>query len=311
MEKKYKVMSVADIIDKSFRMTISNLKNYIRLYLRFIPVMLIILAVLLVLSAAVFVPLSFSNMLTLEEIVGNPLYFLQSSSSFGAMIFKTSVSIFFFIAYFVVIILSLKYYGASIDLIIKDFTGDRWDMKESLRFAGTKIVTMIGSGFLASFIVIAGIIFCCIGIIPALVFVSLVFPAIIYENADAVSSISRSFKLVSYNFFPILGAWLIFIIIYYGISFLISIIGSVPMSILGTISQTSDNSFYTAMLAIVGLILFCIQIPIAMVLNCFYMSYTTCIFFNQKIKYENWGIESMIENMITEVNDDFVNKPPV
>jgi membrane-bound ClpP family serine protease len=133
-------------------------------------------------------------------------------------------------------------------------------------------------------------------------------PAIILEGKDGINSINRSFKLVIYNYWRVLGSYLffniLFIFIFYILLIVLSIIVIIVLLIIFALFHINFNTSNNTLMGmvIVGII-FSIMGILLHFISSVAIAFNTCLFFNQKIKNENYGVEVMAEAMIGEAGE--------
>jgi hypothetical protein len=291
MTDELKPMDLGKLLDRTFKMTFSNFRKNIKLFLIFTGI--------------------FFGTLVLFTLIGVVYYFfnkglfenLSDPSGFLPLLPVLIPVILIFTI--IMTVVSIFYNGMLFDVFIKSFLGKDWNIKDSFLFIRQKFFTIFVSGILCFFVLVGGILMCFIGVIPMSVFICLVLPAILFENKSITGSVSRSFKLVSYSFWSILGYSILLNII---ISFGASILQYVFVGIFGLLSFLYKNdygnmTFITLMIvfAVVFIIFYLVLCLIIYALN---SAFYILIFFNQKIKFENFGIEMMTNSIIKSDDGD-------
>lgn len=177
IQQELKPMDIGTIFDKTFKLVFDNFKNCLIIFLFYFSINFI-------LNLAVYIPvmIRFSLLISITEL---------------------------FISIVITAIL--------IDLYLKAFLNEEWQLKSSFNYVLRRYVSLLGATMLSALIVIGGILLLIIGAIVFSVFLTFIEPVILYEKKRAGESISRSFKLVSYNFWGILGAIMLFALLFIGI----------------------------------------------------------------------------------------------
>jgi hypothetical protein len=286
--KDLKPMDLGEIFNASFRLAFSSLKNFFGIFLIY-SIISFVLYVLMQLSVLWIDGFSLSSL-------------TQNSVS------KTIIT---YIYYIPTWLLSAYFGGLFIDFFIKLYMKDEWDYKTSTKMTLSKYGSLLGASLLTILIIVGGVFLCLIGALVFAIFLSFVTTSIIYENKTSGKSISRSFKLASYNFWQILGIYVLFFLIILGSILVIGGIVSIPAIIiyfqnkeiftnLSDISRIlSEPSLYLPiiLLSLFYLILYFIYLLMVSALS---YSLNVILFFNQKVKHEQFGIENMVESVTTE-----------
>jgi hypothetical protein len=211
-----------------------------------------------------------------------------------------SIFIYYFVLAFVMVFFNAVYN----DFYLKYYFQEKWGFKTSFKFISSKYVTLLAASTLCLLMIAGGFVFFIIGSMVFGTFLSFVYPAIIFEGKKTGQSISRSFKLASYNFWGLLGTYcLYFLIILVSLLFVAGIL-SIPIivfyinnSVLFKNILSSSNSFFIIIIVIVYFILYFVYLLIVTSLT---TSLNVILFFNQKVKHEQFGIEAMVESITLE-----------
>jgi hypothetical protein len=198
------------------------------------------------------------------------------------------------------------YTGMIYDLFVKSFLGEEWNFKESFKYVKSKILSIIISYILIFFILIGGYIMCCIGIIPMMAFISLVLPALMFEKVSSTNAISRSFKLVSYSFWRVLGSIILMGIIVGALSVIFQIFFQF-ISLFG-VSMNLFTGQYMNLWIVIIVVIYILYLMYSIIANALTNAFNVILFFNQKIKFENFGVEQLAESMISEHKSKAVKK---
>ena len=294
IENELKPMDLGGLIDKTFRLIIANMKNFLKIFWVFFG---ITMGIALILAALV---------------VGIVLYYngfekglseLPFAMTQGGMLPALAIGIPVFIVLFVVlIIVSLIYYGMTFDLYIKAFLGQEWDFKRSFDSSKSKIGTIFATSMLSSLIMIGGIFLCCIGMFIFAIFLSFAFPIIMYEERKATDAISRSFNLVKGNFWFILVAELIIGLILSAISAVLQVFSFAIGGLAPFIEKGGDINVGVLTAFIVIVILFIVAtIVLSIISSAIQTAFFVILYFNERIKQENFGVEKLAETMISDM----------
>jgi hypothetical protein len=282
-----KPMGLGSILDKTFKITFFNFKKNFKLFLIFIGILILLLILIGIIIFAVY----FFNRDLFENI---------SNASNVLKIFIFTVPLVLIIT-LISAVIGIFYTGMIYDVFIKAFTETEWNIKTSFSFIKKKFWTIFFSGLLTSLILIGGYLMCFIGIYPMIIFTSLVLPAVLYENKGIGDSISRSFKLVSYSFWYILGYMFVFNLIISAVITFVFYFLMIPLVIFISFFQNNYQSIsFIAGISIIGLLCSIIFIIMMVIYYALHSSFSILIFFNQKIKFENYGVEIMTESLIND-----------
>lgn len=283
-------LDLGQILDKSFRLAFATIKKNLLLFLIFGGVFI---GATVIFSIAIFVPTLFLEMRG-SGIEGNPvLFFLIIFGSVILYCILLGVGFVF-------------YYGLLYDICIKTYLGEEWTFASSLKLVKNKFWTMILAGFLSMLVIFVGYMACLVGAIPAAALIAFVMPAILYENRGATSALSRSFKLTGYSFWPVLGTILLISLIIGGLSSVLSMTMQLPMMFISPMLEGSNSSMELA----IGLIIFT---GFMLILYMFFTVFSqiiiiasyTIIYFNQRVKFEHFGVEKMATELVDELNTEF------
>jgi hypothetical protein len=204
---------------------------------------------------------------------------------------------FFLLFFLFILIFSVFYAGLVSDMAIKAYLSREWKFEESFQLIKQKFFPILFTGILAGLLSVLGILACGLGILFISIFVSLIIPIILYENLHYGKAIQRSFQLVGKNYWSIFGHIFLMGLIIQAASFVFQIFMPFFMNIF--------QSNLTTMEAIVPLVLVLILIYIFLIIYGFIayvlqITLVVLLFFNQKIRHENFGVEILAESVIEE-----------
>lgn len=302
IKKELKPLSFGEVFDTAIRLSMDNIKNHLPLYL------LIYLANTIMGLLSYLIISRLTGQPIIDIITGEALRHLSSGELFRYSFTSYGVSI--------LTSLPLVYtQSLAIDLAIKNCFGKSWSLGESARRIGGKFFILMGAASLAILISLAGLVAFCIGALFTSVLVSLYVPAVINEDRGVIESIKRSIKLVNYSFFFIFGALILGTLAIGSLS-VVSELVIIPALLTSTIGQGgyktlletllaggSSLHHFTVLLAL-GAIILIIQAAASVVVTAFYTSLNAVLFFNQKVKFEHYGMERMVETIIIDESID-------
>jgi hypothetical protein len=300
MLNELKPLDLGGILEKTFRLTFSNLIKNIVLFLIYFGIIICVFIGI----AGVVIYLIQTNKIDPDMI--NFMNFFQTydytllqnsiQSLFGIFI---PLIPFLILAYIIFFIVQVFYNGMLNDIFIKSITGETWNFKSSFNFIKTKFWRLAGTGFISGFIILGGFILCCIGIIPAVIIIAFFIPAILFENKKIGESVSRGFKLISYNFWGIIGTFLLLYLIEIVVSLIFNGITGV-INIFFISLKTGENA--NIYLIVNTLVLYIVRAPLSILYQALDTAFFNVIFFNQKVKHENYGIEVLANTLNNEIN---------
>ena len=285
--EELKEMNLNAMFDKTFRISFGCIRKNIKFFLLYfgasIGISIILLAVL---GISIF------------SLYRNDI--MELSDSRDLLPIMAGLSPFFLIFFVIMIIFYVFYSGFVSDMAIKAFLSQEWKFTKSFQLIKKKFFPIFFTSILAGLFSALGILACGIGIIFLSTFVCLIIPIILYENLHYGKTIQRSFQLVGKNYWSIFGHILLMGIIIQAASFVFQLF--MPFFI--NIFQTTLSSVE----AIIPLVLILILMYIVLIIYGFiaYVLQITLIvllFFNQKIKHENFGVEILAESVIAEEID--------
>ncbi len=294
----YEPVSLGKIVDFSFKLVFSNLKNYFKIFALYYG---IILGFTLLFIAALFYGVksygfNFNN-------IDNFPYFLNDSNVTNIIIIGITISVAFII---LMTICSIFYTIMTFDVFLKAFLGQVWTLRESFELAKRKFFSTLVLSFLSFFIMLAGILLCCIGIFPLMTLIVFAFPSLLFENLSGTKAISRSVDLVTKDFWVTFGKVMLLFAIIASFSVVYNALTAIAQIFLPFVAKNSELSTQKIVFIVIFMIVFfIINIIYSLFINAFTNAYYVLLYFNQKIKYENFGVEKLTE----EIPDPNPNEP--
>ncbi len=309
MSVELKPMGVGSLFDKTFRMSFSKFKDVLKINLLFF-------LFLLVLFGAIGALLYFGGFYT--KITGqfsNIVSDISSMSSSQVMSLAGPIMGWTFVLIILLLIPAMFYSGLMSHLFLQSFVGEKWTLRESFKVVGKKLGSLmfsllpmigiglaiaIGAGIVLAILMlilkIAGIIIGYIALIIFMLYVAVVYamvcPVIIKENLPGGQAVMRAFKLGSYNFFGLVGAYLLL--------FLLLIFIAI---IFGAVFQLFNFIFSgSAMIMMISVGVYALfYILLELFLGAVAAAFIVSIFYNQKIRYESFGVESLVKDYVQEI----------
>ncbi|HOV14465.1 MAG TPA: hypothetical protein PK771_09295 [Spirochaetota bacterium] len=293
MNYQIKPLDFSGVFEKAFKLTLSNIKSYSKLYMIFFGVILAVLGLIF----GAFYWYIVNNEGFFSKIKEMP-YIMRDPSSFKILLIIIPIII---ALYVILLIMGSIFTYMSYDLFIKGFLNEPWDMRMSFNIAKTKIGRIFGAIFGVSFVVLGGVLLCCVGLIPAYVFTALILPVLVYENLGISASFKRAYELTKPNF------WEVFVLIFVYL-FIMSFLGGFIQFfsfffglIIPQLSNGSPNSTALLLLVVLSIVFTIVILLIGLISNAFSNAFYTILYFNQRVKVENFGQEQ--ENIIEDQTD--------
>jgi|GEM_PF-5491215 len=316
-----KIMDIGAIFDKSFRMIFN--KNFLK-----IIGLMLILTFIANLSQILIIRIFYPNYLTL----------LNPMNNWGNITSNPAILIIISIIFLLIIFIVYAFFSAlSMDLFKKLFLQKEWTLRSSIKEIKNKIhkiflffllmiviffvimffytiaITII-SGLLGAvlslispvLVIIAMIIFIIAYLFMAAIIISLfslAIPIIIVEGKNMIDSVMRSMKLVGHSFWRIVGTITLLLCILFFLFIILLLIFGIFTAIYFAIINNDTKTNLISNVNILSVITIIFNIIISLL---FYfilglvLSFVLLIFYNQKIKIENYGIEFLAETMISE-----------
>ena len=310
---EFKPMDLGTILDKTFRLIFT--KNYFKLAGIFI---LFIIVISIIIAGLFFASFGFNFVEKFDNIEFSPKIFMFSS------VFLLLIPLFIYY--------SIMFSGMTTDLFLNKFLDKEWTLKSSFKrttkrfwdiflyyflfgivilgllplyFLLIFLATGINSGYIFSMIFT---IFLMLGFYLLFFLIILFFilglPSLLFENNSAIKAIKRSIKLVKLNFWKIFGASLLFYVILIFASYLILFILGILFLLIGVIIglmlkiNFNESGFNLIVIMYIAFIL--LYSIISIFQSGINFAFSVVIYFNQKIKHENFGVELLVKSMVIE-----------
>lgn len=284
-KEELKPMDLGAILDKTFRITFSNMKKYIKVFLMYFGV---IFGITILISAII-----------IGFLIAHGFNFDNFDQPEILAPFLLTIIPMSIIALILIIFIAIIFTGMIYDIFIKSFIGEDWNFKSSFKYVKSKFWTIFLANILSFFILIGGYLMCCIGVLPMMALISLILPAIIYEKENATGAISRSFKLVSYSFWRVFGSILLFMLIVGSLSFVFQI-GFQALPFMIQASNKGNNIQMIIFITIFSVILYILYLAYSILASALSSAFYVLIFYNQKIKFENFGVEFLADSIAVQ-----------
>lgn len=285
----YEPITIGKIVDYSFKLVFSNLKNILKVFGIFVG---ITIGLFFIFGLGIFFFIKDSHLSFNKDFP----YFMENPNLINLIIIGIVVGTIFVI---VILVISLFYSIMLFDIFIKGFMGEIWALRESFEIARKKFFSTLLLSFLGSLMVFGGFLLCCIGIFPVSTLIMFAFPALLFENLSGTRSISRSIELVTKDFWTTFGYYMLLFAIIMALSVIYQIFASVVQVFLPLFLKDIKEFNYTTLfpVIVVFIVFFIINMIYTLFTNAFTMAYYVLLYFNQRIKYENFGIERLTEHI--------------
>ena len=264
METTLQPHKLGQLLDHSFRMTLKN-------YSRFLIPVALYSAVTTGLMEYMFTANSefFSAASASPQMTEN----LLSSFKGGP----------YFLSLLLIILISPLFQFVVNDIAVKSFflREDDWHLPSSLKKGLERFVPILLATLLSSLIIMGGFLVLIVGALIAALFLSLLYPVLIYEECSPRESLRRSFLLIRGEFFQMAGYWIVFWLIFIGMDMISS---QLVEWILRLFLKNSTGLTSTILYYVLSLPVVILSIGLQ---SCFAVN----MYFNQRIKREGFGLE--------------------
>lgn len=268
MDTSLNAHTLGQLLDHSFRMTVKNFIPFI------LPVALYSLVTTLLMDYMFTSNGDFFNALPLygSDMTGDIL------ASFRVGPYALTIG--------AMILINPLFQFVVTDLAVKTFfiREREWNILDSLRRGTGRYVTMLLATLLSSLLLMAGVFALIIGSLVVAVFLSLLYPVLVFEEeTSARESLRRSLLLIRGEFWKIAGYWIVFMLIFFGIDTLTTPLLNFLARLI--IPSDSNSSLLTTSVH------FILNLPVAVFTIGLQSCFTVNMYFNQRIKREGFGLE--------------------
>ncbi|MDC7219200.1 MAG: hypothetical protein PQJ59_04615 [Spirochaetales bacterium] len=256
--------NLGQLLDHTFRMTFKNYRRF------FLPVMLYS-----ALSTALMEFMYAANSDFFNAVMISPDAAVDLFSSFNPGPY--------FLAITVMVLASPFFQYIVNDLAISSFfvREEEWNLPEAAGKASGRYVPMLLTTLLASLLIMAGAFALFVGAIVVALYLSLLYPILVFENLTPRETIRRAFNLVQKNFWAILANWIVFWLIFIGIDLINSrVVELIAPLIMGDAVGITTTIIY-----------FILNLPVVVLTISLQCCFTVNLYFNQRIKKEGFGLE--------------------
>ncbi len=267
METSLNAHTLGQLLDHSFRMTFRNFR-------RFIPAVAVYSLVTTVLLEYMFA----SNSAFFNAIPAD-------ASQISSDIFASFNAGAYILPILVMMLISPLFQFVVTDLAVETFfiNDDDWRTADSLKKGVGRYVPLLLANLLSFLFMLAGAFTLFVGTLVAAVFLSLLYPVLVFEKTEARETLRRSFFLVKGEFWRITGYWIVFLLIFLGIDMVTSPLLSWLTKLITGAAGGSDTAS--------TIIRYFLDLPIVVLTIGLQSCFTVNMYFNQRIKREGFGVE--------------------
>jgi hypothetical protein len=293
VQQELKSMDLGKLLDRTFRMTMQGIPRFLLLYLfYFLAVMVLAVIFLVVFFGVIFmntgdISFNFFDDSTYENIDMNPASAIVFMA--GAIIMMLGI-----------LVIYVLFTGMTYDLFIRQFLDIEWNIKSSIKYISKKFWTILLAGVLAYLLAIAGFFVFCVGFLFVAPILAIFMPVILYEERSAGNAISRSYELVKQSYWPVFGTVLLGLALYSAAATIMNVMSSGLSTLLTSTLSNMSNDTMTILMIMSTVLLLLVSSAFSIFTTAFSVSFTTVLFFNQKLKHENFGVELLTRSMINE-----------
>jgi uncharacterized MnhB-related membrane protein len=265
MENTIEAHSLGQLIDHSFRMAIRNYKKFALPVLVYSAITTLLLQYMFT-SNAEFFSLAGAGASSLPEDI-------LASFHPGS----------YFLIIIAVLLISPLFQYIVCDLGIASFflREEEWKLSESLNKGISRYIPFLLVTIISSLMITAGIFIFIVGALIAGLYLSLIYPVMVFEEGTPKETLRRSFLLIRGNFWKVALAWILFWLIFAGID----LISSRLLDLIHNLIVREQTGFVSSA------VYFVLNAPIVIFTIAFQSCFSVNLYFNQRIKKEGFGIE--------------------
>lgn len=301
ISEEFKPMNPGQLLDKSFRLSMSSLRSYLKFHILFFFTFVVSIVLLYI-----FILWVGSN-----DTVNSYMSSISQEMSDGIALVT---ALLFILALLMLNPVFVIWFAMMVDMLGKSFLKQKWYLKRSITLAFRKyfhttlflviLLPALSSSHIINVLFQFGenlkftaLLFLInwLLLIPVTLFINAI-PATTHENLSLIKAVKRSLKLASYNY-PLL---------FLKVSFfsLISLAINVALSpfLYIRLSYIINFTGFDKIAAIMMLITLLCSIIVYPFTYLFTSAFHTLLYYNQRIKHEDYGVEKMVEAFINENN---------
>ncbi|MDC7223269.1 MAG: glycerophosphoryl diester phosphodiesterase membrane domain-containing protein [Spirochaetales bacterium] len=266
MENTLTAHKLGQILDHSFKMTIKNYRRY------FLPVTLYF---------------ALTSGLMEYMYASNSAFFSALDTAITPEAAAELLSVFspgpYYLSTLLILLITPFFQFILNDLAIAAFfvQEEQWTPAGSAERAVKRYLPMLGAMLLTSLLIMGGTFVFLVGALVVALFLSLIFPVLVYEKVSAKEALLRSFNLIKDDFFSLAGYWIVFWMIFFGIYML----KSVAVDFLGGLFLKEGNDLINTV------VYYFLNLPVVVFAIGLQSCFTVNMYFNQRIKKEEFDLE--------------------
>lgn len=306
INEELRPLTFGQAIDKTYRLGFACIRSFLPVYI----FNFILFSAVSALSSYVF------SLITENDFID---IFSGHTLSSGQLS-ESPLELFIFYGITIAITL-LAVYGTALimSLTIKSYLNQEADPWHEAGRIAKKYPAILFAAVIATLITSVGVLGCGIGVLATMMFVIFYIPAMVHEDAGSIEAIKRSIKLTTYSFWQLLGGLILAGIIIspltFGVELLINplilklshITGGYKELMVGLLNGSETFREFTVLLA-AGTAILMTKLAVSIIVTAMTASFYTVLFFNQKVRFENYGMERMAEVFVegreTTTRDD-------
>lgn len=262
MENTLSALTLKPLIDHSIRMALKNYKKFA------LPI-----AIYYLTQSALVEYISYTN----------PWLMNPTASGFTPEVMDNSDQTSLFLFFVITMLIAPLYRFLVVDLSISSFfmKEEQWTLSDSLKRSQKAYVPLLIASFLSNILIFMGVFVFIIGSLVVFIFISLIYPILVFEGCSTREAFMRSFKLVGKDFFPILGSWIIFGILLFSFQM-------ITTSLIYRITMLFFNGQPGIYQVVIQHLL---SVPLIILTLGVLNTFTVNLYLNQRIKKEEFGLE--------------------
>lgn len=297
--EEFKTMHLGQLLDKTFRLTLSSLRNYLKFHILFFFIFVVstVLFYILIVWAV--------SHDTVDTYISSMTQTVNEEAAVASFIF-------FCLGLLMLCPIFVLWFTMMIDMFGKSYLKQRWSLKKSLPLSLRKyfhstlfiliLLPALTSGHILNIIFQFGnnlnftaLLFLInwLLLIPATLFISAI-PAAVHEDISLIKAIKRSIKLSTYSFLSLFFKVSLFSLIGLAVNVALS-----PFLYI-KLSYTLNFAGLDKIIVIMMLFTILCSIIVYPFTYLFTSAFHTLLYYDQRIKHEDFGVEKMVEAFIDE-----------
>lgn len=305
-DEELKPLNFGEVIDRTYRLGFTSIRAFLPVYL----FNFLLLSAVSALSSYIFSQLT--DFSFIDIFSGHTISNGELVGNFQALLLYYGVTI-------AVSLIAIYSAALIISLTIKIYLKKEVNLRQEAGRIALKYPLILTTAIIATFISSFGILGCGIGVLATSIFMIFYMPALLHEEVGVFAAISRSARLVSYSFWQLLGVFLLAGLLISPLSIMVELLinpfilkisnisGGYKELMVGLLNGSETFREFTVLLA-AGTAILMTKLAVSIIVTAMSSSFHIVLFFNQKVRFENYGVERMAEVFAegteTTVNDD-------